>query len=391
MSVMTTPPQTGVLPLHARHYRADLWKTSEGSDILQLCRVGAETNGDAVDLDMAGVGQTAGTGALPPTATIDELLVAAFEHAEAHLEGVVADYIPVLAQADADAFGLCIADVGGGLHEIGDTRIRFSIQSISKAFVFALVCEEFGHEEVLDIVGVNNTGLAFNSVVAIELNDGHPMNPMVNAGALATTALVPGKTSDQAWEGILSGMSAFAGRSLDVDEVVYESEAATNQRNQAIARLLGSYGRITRDPAEVVDVYTRQCAISVDARDLAVMAATLGDGGVNPVTGTRVVSAEVARDTLAVLAANGLYERSGEWLFEIGLPAKSGVAGGLATVAPGKLGIGSYAPRLDPAGNSIRGQIATAHLSRTLGLNIYASDSHYRSVNAASHSDEETR
>ena len=296
----------------------------------------------------------------------------------------MANYIPVLAEADPEAFGVCIADVDGGLHELGDTRARFSIQSISKAFVYALVCEEFGHEKVLDIVGVNNTGLAFNSVVAIELNDGHPMNPMVNAGAIATTALMPGAAAEQKWSAILAGLSAFAGRPLDVDDVVYRSEAATNQRNRAIARLLESYGRITVDPDEFVDIYTRQCAVSVDARDLAVMAATLADGGVNPITGERVVSAEVARDTLAVLAANGLYERSGEWLFEIGLPGKSGVSGGLVTVAPGKAGIGAYAPRLDSAGNSVRGQIATAHLSRTLGLNVFASDSHFTAAQPTS-------
>lgn len=341
-----------------------------------------------MDLDVAGVRQTAGTGAVPAPTTIDDLLATAFAHASDHHEGAVADYIPILAEADPEAFGLCIADVDGGLHEIGDTRVRFSIQSISKAFVYALVCEEFGREKVLEVVGVNNTGLPFNSVVAIELNDGHPMNPMVNSGALATTALMPGSTAVQKWTAVLDGMSAFAGRPLEIDEVVYESESATNQRNQAIARLLESYGRITHDPVEIVDVYTRQCAVSVDARDLAVMAATLGDGGVNPLTGTRVVSAEVARDTLAVLAANGLYERSGEWLFEIGLPAKSGVSGGLATVAPGKLGIGAYAPRLDSAGNSIRSQIATAHLSRTLGLNVYASDSHYSAARPESLTEE---
>ncbi|MEJ3404148.1 glutaminase A [Rathayibacter sp. YIM 133350] len=329
-----------------------------------------------MDLDVAGVAQTASTGALPSGATIDELVAAAYRRAAEHGEGVVADYIPILAEADAEAFGLCLAGVDGGLHELGDTRTDFSIQSISKAFVYALVCNEFGHEKVLDVVGVNNTGLPFNSVVAIELNDGHPMNPMVNAGAIATTALVPGETATEKWTAILSGLSAFAGRSLHLDEVVYRSEASSNQRNEAIARLLASYGRIGDDPAAVLDVYTRQCAISVDARDLAIMAATLADGGVNPVTGIRVVSADVARDTLAVLAANGLYERSGEWLFEIGLPGKSGVSGGLVTVAPGKGGVGSYAPRLDSAGNSIRGQIAAAYLSRALGLNLFASDPH---------------
>ena len=330
-----------------------------------------------MDLDVEGVQQEVSTGPPPPGARIDQLLAAAYARAQAHREGVVADYIPVLAQADPEAFGLCVTDVDGELHELGDTRTRFSIQSISKAFVYALVCEELGHERVLDVVGVNNTGLAFNSVVAIELNDGHPMNPMVNAGALATTALLPGASPHDQWEAVHAGLSRFAGRSLDLDDEVYASEAQTNLRNRAIAQLLHSYGRIHGDPVDVVDVYTRQCAVSVDARDLSVMAATLADGGINPITGERVVSAEVCRDTLAVLAASGLYEASGEWLFQIGLPGKSGVAGGLITVAPGKVGIGAYAPRLDPAGNSVRGQIATAYLSRTLGLNVFASASHF--------------
>lgn len=331
-----------------------------------------------MDLDVDGVGQAASTGAVPAGPHIDELLARAFDRAAGHREGTTADYIPILANADPDAFGLCVADVEGGLHELGDTRTPFSIQSISKVFVYALLCEAYGHERVLDVVGVNNTGLAFNSVVAIELNDGHPMNPMVNAGAIATTALLPGDSPGELWAVVQEGMSRFAGRPLELDEEVYRSETATNHRNRAIAQLLESYGRIERDPHDVVDVYTRQCALRVDARDLAVMGATLADGGVNPVTGERVVSADVCRDSLAVLAASGLYERSGEWLFEIGLPGKSGVAGGLVTVAPGKVGIGAYAPRLDSAGNSVRGQIATAYLSRALGLNVFASGAHVR-------------
>lgn len=330
-----------------------------------------------MELDVAGIAQSASTGPVPRAGVIDELLEKAYRHAERHHEGTVADYIPVLAQADPHAFGLCLTDVNGGLHELGDTRTRFSIQSISKAFVYALACQELGHERVLEIVGVNNTGLAFNSVIAIELNDGHPMNPMANAGAIATTALMPGAAPRDQWASIQAGLSAFAGRDLELDSDVYASEAGTNLRNRAIAQLLHSYGRIAGDPAEIVDVYTRQCALAVDARDLAVMSATLADGGVNPITGEQVVSADVCRDTLAVLAASGLYERSGEWLFEIGLPGKSGVSGGLITVAPGKAGIGSYAPRLDSAGNSVRGQIAVAYLSRALGLNIFASDSHF--------------
>lgn len=328
-----------------------------------------------LDTNVEGVEQSVSTGKLPARSDVDAVVAEAYERNRQSSDGVVADYIPVLAEVDPELFGICVAEVDGALHDVGDSRFEFSIQSISKAFVYALVCDAFGHAEVGERVGVNNTGLPFNSVVAIELNNGHPMNPMVNAGAIATTAMMPGATSAEKWERIRSGLSAFAGRQLEMDGVVYQSEAATNQRNQAIARLLQSYGRITEDPLEIVDIYTRQCSLKVSAHDLAVMGATLADGGVNPVTRERVVSAEVCRDTLAVLAANGLYERSGEWLFEIGLPGKSGVAGGIVTVAPGKGAIGTFSPRLDRAGNSVRGQRATAYLSRTLGLNIFASDS----------------
>lgn len=326
-----------------------------------------------MDINVDGVQQQVSTGILPGWEDVESMVVEAHRRNRSCVDGIVADYIPELGQADPDLFGVCVAEVNGGMHVSGDAAVEFSIQSISKAFVYALVCEAFGHDAVAELVGVNNTGLAFNSVIAIELNDGHPMNPMVNAGALATTALMPGGTADEQWEAIRVGLSAFAGRDLELDHEVYQSETATNKRNRAIAGLLESYGRIQKDPLEVVDVYTKQCSLRVTARDLAIMGATLADGGVNPVTGVQVVSADVCRDTLSVLAANGLYERSGEWLFEIGLPGKSGVAGGLITIAPGKAGIGTFSPRLDPAGNSVRGQRATAYLSRALGLNIFAS------------------
>jgi len=331
-----------------------------------------------MDDDLDRVAQAVSTGSLPGWDRVDELVLAAHERGRADDEGALADDIPALAAADPARFGVCVAEVDGGVHVAGETEVEFSIQSISKAFVYALVCESLGHEAVRARVGVNNTGLAFNSVMAIELNDGHPMNPMVNAGALATTAMVDGDTPADQWARIRDGLSRFAGRPLGLDQEVYESESHTNQRNRAIARLLESYGRIELDPLTVVDTYTRQCSLRVNARDLAVMGATLADGGVNPVTGDRVVSADVCRDTLAVLAANGLYERSGEWLFEIGLPGKSGVAGGIVTIAPGKAGIGTYSPLLDRAGNSVRGQRATAYLSRVLGLNVFASAAHPR-------------
>ncbi|MFD6856513.1 glutaminase A [Rhodococcus sp. NPDC060090] len=331
-----------------------------------------------MQLGVGDVSQEVSTGDLPEWNEVDSLVEAAYRRYRAVGDGAVAEYIPALAEADPDRFGVCVVGVDGGVHASGDTRVEFSIQSISKAFVYALACQELGHELVRERVGVNNSGAAFNSVIAIELNDGHPMNPMVNAGALATTALVPGASADERWDAILTGLSEFAGRPLELDDGVHRSESESNQRNRAIAQLLASYGRVALDPDEVVDVYTKQCSLKVDAQDLAVMGATLADGGVNPLTGRRVVPPGVCRDTLAVLSATGLYERSGEWLFEIGLPAKSGVAGGIVSIAPGKCGIGVFSPLLDSAGNSIRGQRATAYLSRVLGLNIFASAAHSR-------------
>ena len=317
--------------------------------------------------------QQVSTGALPGWDRVDELVREAHRRYADDRTGAVADYIPVLAEADPELFGLAVIEVDGGLHDAGDALHPFSIQSISKMFVYALAIQEHGHERVREIVGVNNTGLAFNSLMALELNAGHPMNPMVNAGAIATTALMPGQTSVEQWERVREGLSAFAGRPLSLDGVVYASEAETNERNRAMGWLLRSYGRLTGDPDDVVNVYTRQCALSVTAHDLAVMGATLADGGVNPITGERVVSADVCRDTLAVVASTGLYETSGEWLFEIGLPAKSGVAGGIVAVAPGKGAVAGFSPRLDRAGNSVRSQLAIGHLSRALGLNLFAS------------------
>src|ERR1700733_13258366 len=327
-----------------------------------------------MDVEVGDVDQHACTGDLPDRSEVQTLVRAAHERCTSVADGAVADYIPVLACADPTWFAVSVADVDGGVHSAGDVDVEFSIQSISKALVYALVCEQLGREVVRERVGVNNTGLPFNSVIAIEMNQGHPANPMVNAGALATTALVQGRTPSEQWDNIQTGLSEFAGRSLQLDETVYDCESATNQRNRAIARLLESYGRIDLDPLAGVDVYTKQCALRVTAADLAVMGATLAGGGVNPLTGRQIVSAAVCRDTLAVLAANGAYERSGEWLFDIGLPGKSGVTGGMVTVAPGKAGIGVFSPALDEAGNSVRGQRATAYLSRVLGLNIFASE-----------------
>jgi glutaminase len=319
------------------------------------------------------VAQRASTGRLPSNTQIDDLVRRVHRRLSSVEEGTVADYIPALAEANPDWFGIAFATAGGSLHLAGDVAVGFSLQSVSKAFVFALVREAYGHGRVEQRVGANNTGLPFDSVIAVELNHGHPMNPMVNAGAIATTALVPGGDHAERWSYIHGGLSRFAGRRLELDEAVYDSESRSNQRNRAVALLLASYGRLTSDPGETIDNYTRQCALSVTAEDLAVMGATLADGGTNPVTGERVVSEETSRDTLAVLAACGLYERSGEWLYDIGLPAKSGVSGGIVAIAPGKGAVGVFSPRLDASGNSVRGQRACGVLSRGLGLNLFAS------------------
>jgi glutaminase len=328
-----------------------------------------------VDLDPeADLGPTTiSTGRLPPADEVRRALEEAHERYRNDDAGEVADYIPALAAADPDRFGACVVGTSGQEFDVGDASVSFSLQSISKPFVFALVCDALGHETVRHRIGVNATGLPFNSVMAIELNHDRTMNPMVNAGAIATASLVPGASPEERWSFVADGLSAFAGRPLLVDDDVYRSESASNHRNRGMAHLLDGYGEMWADPDEANDRYTRQCSLSVSAHDLAVMGATLADGGVNPVTGRRVIGADTCRRVLAVLATAGLYERSGDWLYEIGLPGKSGVSGGIVTVAPGKGGLGTYSPRLDSAGNSVRGQLLTRHLSHRLGLNLFAS------------------
>lgn len=316
---------------------------------------------------------TVSTGSLPPSDLIPPLIAEVHAKFVTVDEGKVADYIPALARAPRELFGLCVAGIDSTVYSAGDADYKFSIQSIAKPFVFALVCQALGGGEARRKIGVNSTGLPFNSVMAVELNETRTMNPMVNAGAIATTSLAPGKTSDEKWRFIQQGLSRFAGRELLLDEEVYASEAANNQRNQGIARLLESYGRMYFDPFEATDVYTKQCSLNVTVKDLAVMGATLADGGVNPMTKERVIDAERCKRVLAALATAGMYEQSGDWLYEVGLPGKSGVSGGIVTIAPGKGGVGTFAPPLDEAGNSVRGQLATKFLSERLGLNLFAS------------------
>lgn len=280
---------------------------------------------------------------------------------------------PALRQMPRHLFGVALSTTAGRTYSAGDAEVLFSTMSVVKPFLFALAVEAVGAEEIRARVGLNATGMEFNSVVAIELHEGHYTNPMVNAGAMATLSLVPGAKAARKWTFVRDGLSRFAGRDLRVDEQVYASVSATNWRNQAVARLLYAYDRLYFDPVAVTDLYTKMSTLQVTARDLSVMAATLANGGVNPVTEERVVDALACQHTLAVMTTSGLYETSGEWLFDIGLPGKSGVAGGMLAAAPGKGGLASFAPPLDRAGNSVRGQLVTKYLSQELGLNIFAS------------------
>lgn len=272
-------------------------------------------------------------------------------------------------------FGICVVSVDGHVFAVGDADHEFTIMSVSKPFIFALICDLIGATGARERLGVNATGYAFNSLAGIERDKDGRTNPMVNAGAIATTSLVPGNTESEKWRFIQEGLSHFAGRDLSVNEEVYVSASETNYRNRSIAWMLESVGRIYSNPVEAVELYTRQCSLNVSARDLAVMGATLAHGGVNPLTKEQVVKPDVCHYALAVMLTAGLYETSGDWLYEIGLPGKSGIGGGIVTVSPGKGGLGTFAPPLDEAGNSVRGQLAAQFLSQRLGLDLLMSSS----------------
>lgn len=321
----------------------------------------------------ASSGSPISTGTLPAHARVRELVQEAYERFRGETSGQNAQYYPALAAVPADLFGICVVGVEGTVYGVGDTTYPFTLMSVAKPFVLALVCQEIGADRLAELVGLNSTGLPFNSLMAVELHPQHRTNPMVNPGAIATTSLLPGDTAAAKWEHVQRGLSRFAGRTLAVNEAVYASASAANHRNRSIVWLLHSYGRVYFDPAATLDLYTRQSALEVTAHDLAVMAATLADGGVNPITQEQVIAPVHCQYVLAAMATAGMYETSGAWLMTVGLPGKSGVGGGIITVAPGKGGVGTFAPPLDAAGNSVRGQLATRFLAERLGLNLFAS------------------
>ncbi len=313
------------------------------------------------------------TGHLPSPDQVMTLLAETHEQFKINQEGANSDVYPALARVPSTLFGLCLVATNGNVYAVGDSDYEFAIMSVSKPFLFALVCQSLGAEEARKNLGVNSTGLPFNSLAAIERSPDGRTNPMVNSGAIATTSMVPGATPEARWKFIQDGLSSFAGRTLSINAEVYASATETNSRNQAIAQLLQSYGRINLAPAETADLYTRQCSLNVSAKDLAAMGATLADGGVNPLTRKQVVDAASCRYALAVMATAGLYETSGDWLFDVGLPGKSGIGGGIVAVAPGKGALGTFAPPLDEAGNSVRGQLAAKFLAEELGMNLFVS------------------
>jgi glutaminase len=286
-------------------------------------------------------------------------------------EGANADYIPILTETPSDLFGVVIVTREGDVYAAGDVDYKFSIQSVSKPFTAALVMSQQGTEAIREKIGVEPTGLPFNSKMALEIYDDRSVNPLVNAGAIASVSMVQADLEEDRWNQILSNIETFAGESLTVLEKVYDSEYTTAFGNRGIANLLYNYGRLYSDPEEALRVYTRQCSIGVSAKDLGMMGATLANGGVNPKTGTRAMPAKDVPELLAIMATAGFYDESGDWMYDAGLPAKTGVGGGIVAVVPGQFAIATFSARLNEAGNSIRGLHAIRDISGELGVGVF--------------------
>ena len=284
--------------------------------------------------------------------------------------GDVADYIPELAKASSDSFGIAVATTEGHVYEIGDSRHEFTIQSISKPFVYGLALEDNGRADVLNKIGVEPTGDAFNSI-SLDPENGRPANPMINAGAIASAGMIMGHDDDKKINRVMDMLSAYAGRPLSLDEAVYLSESGTGHRNRAIGYMLRNFNILEDDPSATLDLYFKQCAVAVSCRDLAIMGATLANAGVNPLTQERAIRGEYVENVLSVMGSCGMYDYAGEWIYKVGMPAKSGVAGGIVAVLPGKLGIGVFSPPLDKRGNSVRGIEVCNKISMDFNLHMF--------------------
>jgi glutaminase len=306
----------------------------------------------------------------PSTDAVKLALADADRAARAVTAGKNADYIPYLAKVPSNLFGIVAMSVDGSVQEVGDSQYAFAIESISKVFTLALALEQNGPDTILQKIGADPTGEAFNSVMALELHHDRPLNPFVNAGAMATVSMVQARDAAERWNKIIGIYNDFSGRELSVNDDVYKSESDTNQHNRAIAWLLDNVGGMYSNPTEAVDIYTRQCSVSVTASDLAAMGATIANGGVHPKTKKRVISAANCAKILAEMTLNGLYDSTGEWFYRTGLPAKSGVGGGIMAIVPGRISVAAFSPPLDEHGNSVRAQIAIGEIGQRLGLSI---------------------
>ena len=308
----------------------------------------------------------------PTKEQVQAIVNEAYEKFKGNTEGKNADYIPALAQVDPKLFGIVAISTDGQVVTAGDIDHAFSIQSISKVFSLALAMEELGADKVFEKIGSEPTGRPFNSVEAVVDMPTHTGNPYVNAGAIATVSLIPAPNADAKWNKILDFYSRAAGEKLTLIQDVYQSEAATNTGNKALAWLLAKYDHMYADPLESVDVYTKQCSVGVTAKQLAVMGSTLADNGTNPITGERVIKPENVPEVLSAMTMAGLYDGSGGWAWHVGLPAKSGVGGGIVAVVPGKGAIAVFAPPLDKAGNSVKAQLVINYVADKLGINLFS-------------------
>jgi glutaminase len=311
----------------------------------------------------------------PNRARVEAAVREAYEKFRSDTSGKNADYIPYLAQVDSKLFGISVVTTDNQIFELGDVKYSFSIQSISKVYTLALAMEELGYDKVFQRIGSEPTGRAFNSVTAVVEMPTHTANPLVNAGAIATTSLIFGKDANEKWNKILDFYSKVAGEKLVLIDEVYKSEAATNAGNKALSMLLAKYERIYADPFESVDIYTKQCSVGVNATQLARMGAVLANNGKNPATGEQVIKREDVPYILSAMTMAGLYDSSGSWAWHVGLPAKSGVGGGIVAIVPGKGAIAVFAPRLDEAGNSVKAQKVIEYVGDKLDYNLYSPSS----------------
>src|SRR5882762_11235986 len=316
--------------------------------------------------------QTARSPVAPRRELVESVVREAYDKFKGDTNGKNADYIPYLAKVDSKMFGIAIVTTDNQVLTLGDVNYSFSIQSISKVFTLALAMEELGPDKVFEKVGSEPTGRPFNSPLAVVDMPTHTGNPLVNAGAIATTSLISGRDAEDKWNKILNFYSKAAGEKLVLIDEVYKSEAATNTGNKALSMLLAKYDRIYADPFESVDIYTKQCSVGVNATQLARMGATLANNGKNPATGEQVIKSEDIPFILSAMTMAGLYDSSGYWAWHVGLPAKSGVGGGIVAIAPGKGAIAVFAPPLDEAGNSVKAQKVIEYVAQRLNYNLYS-------------------